>query len=666
MDLAFYKQDEDFWVFIDKDGNEQYYPPQTCRYYFNGNLLTILRIHEVVPFVKKLLVTDLLKSDIPNDFYSSKKEFLMLTKHFFYGTSVLLDENGLPYSAKNPINVSNTQIVTQSEVEYDDTKNTDWTGVLRNLFDGSGGTSLYNETNNNPKILEIDFVIAIQSFQMALTSNVGTFENLVVKVKLGEQVSQTIYSKIDNIPTPFALIEVDDIVGFGGLIFEFHTENRIDLTAVSIAKYITTNSVIRGESSPGEFNNVYVTRFGRLGIDIATDIFNRLPVAPPETVSDNSLVSRYSNFLFWSAKSIGAGASLTYDKATSSNLLEVTQDGDVQINQLKLRGHYQPAKAQEYLTTGLYTQQAGVIKWVGYFDVDNYDSPTIDGTIYNGISLRISENDVSFEVWNNGVLQDAASKNGIDYPNKWNYDVLDGNGFSGITLDMDFPQISLGEIEWLGVGAKRVGFNIGGINVPVHLFEHANVVGDGVYMRTAKLPICYMIKSIGGAGSIKQICNSIISGGGQNAKGVQNSIETPTDVAILNGDTELVLGMRLKAEDFDTTVIQEAFSVVSRAKNDFTVYFCLNPVYTGTVTWTNKPNSSIQYALNNNNQVTDLGIATLIQKVSGSLNSITPQLDPALRIGKGLNDDYDELWVVVKSDDGNEIYSASINYRELI
>jgi len=421
-------------------------------------------------------------------------------------------------------------------------------------------------------------------------------------------------------------------------------------------------AVLTAINPVGTFVNAKANIQGNIQVSLQEqkDIFGRLKVSDPVTISDGSLVSAYSNFIFWSQKIINGGT-LAHEKATSSNLLSVTNPGDIVINQTKLRNHYQPAKAQEALTTFYAPQEAGVEKYIGYFDVDNYTSPVIDGTIYNGVVLVITESDVEFRIYNNGVLNDSATQS------QWNIDKLDGNPLkSGITLDMNFPQISLSELEWLGVGAVVVGLNIGGVSIPVHVFEHANFKGTGVYTRTAKLPICYMIKSVGGAGIIRQICNSVISGGGHNPKGVQRFVGTTTDVAILNGQAELMVGIRLKITDFDTTVLHESISVISRAKNDFFAGLSINPTYTGTVTWIDKPNSSIQYAVNNNNLLTAPGIDLYGEHVSGAINSVSPDFDPTVRIGKGLNNDYDELWVWVRSDDGTDNYSAVINYRELL
>jgi hypothetical protein len=572
-----------------------------------------------------------------------------------------ISTSGEEISVQNPLPSDGDRIYIK-DIDFDNSDFTDWEGDPQLLFKSPFSQSIINSTSGNPKQIILAFNSTVKALQIGLgENNGGSFSNTKISLLGSGGVTRALLdnSNINNKINSLNIEFENEL--FNSVLLEFYTIDTVSLSNIIIFKAAYNTVQIQGRTGQGYFKEVGVDGFGKLKVALATDIFGRLPVAAPETISDNSLVSAYSNFLFWSAWTSGVGSSLVYDKSTASNILSVTANGDKVANQLKLRDHYQPAKAQEYLTTGLYSQEINVIKYVGYFDLDNYDSPVIDGTIRNGIVLVIYSTDyIAFRVINNGIINDEAKQ--VD----WELDRLDGTGPSGITLDLSFPQIALGELEWLGVGAVRVGFNIGGVNVPVHIFEHSNVKGAGVYMRTAKLPICYLIESIGGAGSMRQICNSVISGGGQNAKGVQRQVSNDVDVDILNGDTELLIGIRLKSTDFDSTVIQESISVVSRAKNDFTLYLCLNPTYNGTVSWVDKPNSSIQYAVNNNNIVTDLGIDTQSQKVSGAVNSVSLPLNAALRIGKGLNDDYDELWIVIKADDGNESFSGSINYRDQI
>jgi hypothetical protein len=569
--------------------------------------------------------------------------------------------NGREVSIQNPF-PTNSDSVYNKDIDLDNSDFTNWVGDVNLLFQSPYSASITNSTTDNPKQIILAFNRTMNALQIGFgENNGGNFSNLKISLLGSGGSTRGIFDESTNNTKRTSRNAQFTNELFNSLLIEFYTSDAVSLSNITIQKASYNATQIQGQVKGNVFKNVGVDGFGKMKVALATDIFNRLPVALPETISDNSLVSEYSNDLFWSHWTSGTGASIIYDKATSSNLLSVTTTGDFAASQLKLRAHYQPAKAQEFLDTGLLTPELDVNKYFGYFDLDNYNSPTINGTIYNGIVFKtISTTSIKWEIWNNGVLEDEASQD------NWNLDKLDGTGASGIVLDLNFPEIGVGELEWLGVGAVRVGFNIGGVNIPVHIFEHANIKGSGVYMRTAKLPICYMIESTGGSGSMRQICNSIISGGGQNTKGVQRSVFNTTDVSILNGATELLIGIRLKPSDFDSTVIQESISVVSRAKNDFTLYLCINPTYTGTVSWVDKPNSSIQYAVNNNNPVTDLGIDILAQKVSGTINAISLPLNSALRIGKGLNNDYDELWIVILADDGNEDFSGAINYRELL
>jgi len=650
MNYAFYNITDNVWCMKSPNGEKFYYPGTSCRLYTNGNKISIRIIGEGDTIINGVLVTQIEKSEISDDFYTSLSEFTEKVYPFLSFSS-----------SQNPIYTAQDSIYSE-DIEWDNSDFNGWVGNPENLFKSPFSDSITNSSTNNPKQIIIAFKRTMKALQIGFgENNEGDFSNVKISLLGSGGFTRALYdASSDNTKRISLNAQFEDQL-FNSILIEFYTSDTVSLSNITIHKSVYNTTQIQGKVKENQFKTVGVDGLGKLKVAIATDIFNRLPVALPETIADNSLVSAYSNDLFWSHWTSGAGASVTYDKSKSCNVLAVTSPGEISASQLKVRAHYQPAKAQEFLTTGVLTPQIGVNKYIGYFDLDNYNAPTIDGTIRNGVVLKIEGiTAIKYQIWNNDVLNDEAEQA------DWNYDKLDGTGPSGAILDLTYPEIIVGELEWLGVGAVRVSFNIGGVNIPVHVFEHGNVKGTGVYMRTAKLPICYMIESVSGAGAMVQICNSVISGGGQNAKGVQRTITNTTDVAILNGDTELVIGMRLKASDFDATVIQENISIVSRAKNDFTLFVCLNPTYTGTVIWTDKPNSSIQYAVNNNNIVTDLGIDTLSQKVAGSVNSANLNLNPAIRIGKGLNNDYDELWIVVKADDGNESFSASLNYRELL
>ena len=301
---------------------------------------------------------------------------------------------------------------------------------------------------------------------------------------------------------------------------------------------------------------------------------------------------------------------------------------------------------------------------MGYADLDNYDAPTIDGTIRNGVILEVEESAVYFRIYNNGVLQDEAEQA------DWSEDKLDGNGPSGLTLNMVYGQIGAMDLEWLGLGTVRVGFAIDGVAIVCHKFHHANRNSEDVYMRTANLPILYMIKSVGGAGSMKQVCNTVISEGGFNPQGNIKYERTPTSYAIASGTAEAVLGVKLKQAAFDASILPLAIKLLQINNAHGEVMLCFNPTYSGTVSWNNVIGANIEVAYNNNNVISDYGIIQYQDYVPASGNqsdsSITGKIDNALKIGKDLQGNYDELWIVFLADGGDANVKASLGYRDLI
>ena len=215
--------------------------------------------------------------------------------------------------------------------------------------------------------------------------------------------------------------------------------------------------------------------------------------------------------------------------------------------------------------------------------------------------------------WNivkNGVVTESANQS------QWNLDQCNGTGESGFSLDISATNIFTGQLEWLGAGVVLVGFvTPTGEAVYCHAFMHASIAGfTDVYMRTANLPVSYEITALSdNTGSMKAICNSVISGGGYNPLGILQTISpapTTTSYAVLAGQVELIVGFILKSDEFEQTVLTDSFNGYVATENDDVRYsLCFNPTYAGSVTWVDLTNSSIQYAVNNNNAVISPGSA---------------------------------------------------------
>jgi hypothetical protein len=97
----------------------------------------------------------------------------------------------------------------------------------------------------------------------------------------------------------------------------------------------------------------------------------------------------------------------------------------------------------------------------------------------------------------------------------WNIDTFDGNGPSGITWDFTKTMIVGIDFQWLGVGRIRIFADIDGAIIPFHEFVHANIQAVA-YMQSANLPVrCGMTSTATVSTTMRFICASVISEGGQ-------------------------------------------------------------------------------------------------------------------------------------------------------
>jgi hypothetical protein len=245
-------------------------------------------------------------------------------------------------------------------------------------------------------------------------------------------------------------------------------------------------------------NPLTVTQDGSFG---SLDAFQRLRVANPSSLMFTS--HQYDvQTLIWDDALTGS-ATVTHDANNSAaNLNVTTASGDKVEHRTIDYFRYQPGKSQQILTTfQMAPGEVGLEQRVGYFDDDN------------GIFLELDDTTTKI------VLRSKATGSVVDTEiaqANWNVDAFDGNGTSGLTLDLTKSQILVIDLQWLGVGRVRVGFDIDGIISWAHYFDWANDQ-TGVYMTTANLPVTYEIETTGvisGAATFKAICSSVASEGG--------------------------------------------------------------------------------------------------------------------------------------------------------
>lgn len=212
-----------------------------------------------------------------------------------------------------------------------------------------------------------------------------------------------------------------------------------------------------------------------LAVDIANALyntglqapFNRIRVVQAQKLFDNQL--QYDGqSTFWDEKITDlGGASVTHDPFNSAMNLTVSNDGESIIRQLKEYQRYQSGNGQVIKMTYTPDPNADEIEFVLRSSSGAFDGSTA-GVPFDFV---ISRND-------------------------WNFDKLDGNGSSGITLNLDKSQIFLPDLEWLSVGTVRFGFDIAGKFRLAHAQHNANEI-RGAYMTTANLPARHVIKRVG-------------------------------------------------------------------------------------------------------------------------------------------------------------------------
>jgi hypothetical protein len=247
--------------------------------------------------------------------------------------------------------------------------------------------------------------------------------------------------------------------------------------------------------------------------DPGTDVFARTRVSDPVTILDATMIYDLAPNIWESV--LTAGGEAVHLPAEASASMTVGTAGDAIVRQSKRYTRYNPGKSHLVLTTGTFpAATAGITARIGYFD-DN------DGLFFQQASTGMSINQRT-STSGSAVTTSVAQAD-------WNLDKMDGTGISGLTLDPTKANIYGWAIEWLGVGATLAFVVIDGAIWPVHRFGNANAKA-GAYMRSATLPVRYELRSTAGASSMKQICATVISEGG-------DAIASASSFAASNGIT---------------------------------------------------------------------------------------------------------------------------------
>ncbi len=234
---------------------------------------------------------------------------------------------------------------------------------------------------------------------------------------------------------------------------------------------------------------------------------------------------------------VGTGSTITFDRDNAAVTLQVgASSGDSAVRTSHRYLPYVPGKSQQITLTFLFgTAITNVRRRVGYFD---------------------PENGIFFEQTSTGLRFVRRTKtSGSVVPNlieraDWNVDKFDGNGPSGINLDITKTQFLFIDFQWQGSGRIRIGFSINGTDYTAHNINTSNTL-DVVWMSTPSLPVRYEISNTGataGINAMKEFCTAVISDGGQKLSGVGFSVSNEVTSRNVGTATDVpVLAIRLKS-----------------------------------------------------------------------------------------------------------------------
>lgn len=328
---------------------------------------------------------------------------------------------------------------------------------------------------------------------------------------------------------------------------------------------------------------------------MSVDAFGRARGSQPYTLYD-SFHRFMDNGKENTANSVGGTCAFNSNTSSMDFTVDTTTNHYVYRESKKVFA-YQPGKSLQILKTFVMNaHKTNLRQRVGYFSAEN------------GFFLERSDLTASKVCF---VSRSKVTGSVVDTPvdqSSWNIDKLDGTGPSLLTLNLDNPQILFIDIEWLGVGAVRMGFVINGQFIHCHTFYHSNLSSSpkGAYMQTACLPVRSELENTGttsGSSTFKQICCTVISEGGYELTGRpriigQDPQGSNTIVMTTPGTYYPIVSIRLNPAYIDGIVVPKEISFLPKNSAEYRVKITKDATITGAV-WTNVASDSIvQYNSN--------------------------------------------------------------------
>ena len=318
------------------------------------------------------------------------------------------------------------------------------------------------------------------------------------------------------------------------------------------------------------------------------DAFSRLRVSNPTNLF--SVSAQYGAVTIQMERGFtGTGVVPTHNANTRLMALTVGAGTGTSYMQSFQYTPYQPGKSQEIAVTFVCgAAVANQVFEIGYFDSLNSIFFRQNGT--SGLQI-VRRTSTSGSVVDNVVNQAD-----------WNVDKLDGAGMSGITLDITKAQILFIDLQFLGMGRVRVGFDIDGQIHYAHQFLNANNL-DVNYMQSGTLPIQVLLTGTSASAKTSYFkCATVHSEGGfEDDRGYNFSTGEGTATAG-NGTRTHIMSLRPKTT-YNGIVNREYLAlgpIEQLVTGNSPVYWelCLGVTFSAAPTWqdVNTTSSAFEYA----------------------------------------------------------------------
>jgi hypothetical protein len=406
-------------------------------------------------------------------------------------------------------------------------------------------------------------------------------------------------------------------------------------------------------------SNSGISNFSLLGnTPMLTDAFGRIRVAQPLTLFDSS--HRYRDNGLWNTATTSGGTAVFMPNEGLVNLNVTSTSGSQVLRETTKVFSYQPGKSLLVMNTFVMAPaQTNLRQRVGYFGTEN------------GIYVQLKDSTLSFVERSlvTGLVTET-----IVNQSSWNADTLDGNGPSGVTLDITKAQILFMDIEWLGEGTVRIGFIIDGNFIVCHRFNHANLI-TSTYITTASLPLRYEITNTGetaSASTLKQVCSSVISEGGYELRGSQQAIGIPITAPrslATAGTYYPIISIKLNTSYLDAVVILTALSIMGTGTGIYNWRVVATGATTGGTWLSAGANSSVDYNITgtgfSGGRILASGFITSTTQASVNLDILKEALFSFQLERNSFTSTPFEITLVVSASTNTELVYASMDWEEI-